>query len=190
MTKAWTIGLAAVVLVATLPIVGARSRSPEPVLTAEATPAPRYSYSSAPRIIHVPQPDEDEADLASVPPRVRAINPPDNDDEDEAAPPRRQVMPRPPSPQKKGEAPPAPRRKPYTTTSAPPAPPSVERRAILNAPAAVNDGPTPVRPTPKFDNAGGTMKFASPPPPGLPPADMTPADVPGASPPETAPTGD
>jgi len=123
-------------------------------------------YNAGPRIIHVPQPGEDDSASA---PHVRRVMPDVDDDAEElAAPPRRQSTPRPPK-QKTSDVPPAPRRKPYgAAVETRPAP--VERRTVLRVP--VHDGPTPVKPTPRFAKETGT-KFPPAPPPGYtPPANL------------------
>ncbi len=251
MKRALTIGLASVALAATLMIVTAWSRSPEPV--ADALPArdivtranemgldpigqpqrrgPYYvlqaqdargrdvrvvadaqsgdivsvapvraahavegppRLSAAPRIIHVPQPGEADRSRASLSDRDEPSAAPD-DDEEEAAPPRprvRQVMPR---PQRQSDAPPDTRRKPFAKT-APPVPPApVERRTVLRAPPSLHDGPSPVRPTPRFSaKAESGEKFPPPPPPGYtPPANLPPSEAaPDAAPQADAASGD
>jgi len=155
------------------------------VVPTQASNTPRYERS--PRIIHVPQPGERNdggKDRASVGDRDEAAV--TNDDGDDVAPlPHRRVMPAPPPmprmtprwPPRSEAPPPRP-----TTTSAPDA-----RRAVLAAPPLQADGPTPIRPTPKFNAKGESgEKFGSsratfsrplPPPIGYsPPAALSPAD--------------
>lgn len=228
MKKALTIGLTSVAIAATLSVVTAWSRPPEPV--ADALPAdaivsrvtelgldpirqpvrrgPYYvlhaydrrgiemrvvadaqfgdvlsvaptrpahatytvRYDAGPRIIHVPQPGEEYEDRASLSDPDEPAMAPDDDDEEMAPPPRRRVKPRPPA---KSDAP--PRRKAYHTSTVRPAP--VERRTILSAPSSLHDGPTPIRPTPRFDKkAENGAKFPPPPPPGYTPPSNLPAD--------------
>lgn len=135
-------------------------------------------YDAGPRIIHVPQPgDEDSASALSV----RRVTPDVDDDAEElATPPRRQSAPRPPK-QKISDAPPAPRRKPYgAAVETRPAP--VERRTVLRAP--MHDGPTPVKPTPRFAKETGT-KFPPAPPPGYtPPANLPQEPAPAEAAPQ------
>lgn len=247
MKRALTIGLTSVAIAATLSIVTAWSRSPEPVAAADALPAyeivtratelglepisqpqrrgPYYvlhaqdprgremrivadaqsgdivsaapvrpanvaygspRLSSAPRIIHVPQPGDDTR--ASLPDRAEPAVAPDDDEEEAAPPPRvRQVMPH---PQRQSDAPQEPRRKPYAKTTTPqvrPAPPPVERRTVLRAPPSQHDGPSPIRPTPRFSaKAESGEKFPPPPPPGYtPPANLPQSDAPPADAPKT-----
>jgi hypothetical protein len=160
-----TIGITSVALAATLSVVTVRGEVLSVSPVAQPTVyAPRYDFG--PRIIHVPQPGEEDA--ASVP-HVRRVMPDDDDDaEERATPPRRQSAPR-PQRQKTSDTPPAPRRKPYNV-AVPERPAPAERRTVLRAP--VHDGPTPVKPTPRFAKETGA-KFPPPPPPGYtPPANL------------------
>lgn len=188
MKRALTIGVTGMALAATLSVVTVRARSQEPqadappvnesvdrVTARDWTPTARLGsngpYFAGPRIIHVPQPGED--DVASVP-NVRRVMPDDDDDAEDqpAPPPRRQSAPR-PQKQKANDTPPAPRRKPYgAAVQERPAP--VERRTVLRAP--VHDGPTPVRPTPRFVKETGS-KFPPPPPPGYTPPSNLPQEA-------------
>lgn len=140
---------------------------------APAGPVNAYAphYDRGPRIIHVPQSGDEDA--TSVPSERRVM--PDDDGEEMAPPPRRQVAPRPQPPRqqyRKSDAPPAPRRKPYSV-AAPELPKPAERRAVLRAP--VHDGPTPVRPTPRFAKETGE-KVPPPPPPGYTPPSNLPQE--------------
>jgi len=118
------------------------------------------------RIIHVPGPGEEKASL----------EPSDDPDAEEAAPEEPVRPPRPavrPRAHKKPDA----RheqtvRRPFTSAPPPPA----EHRTVLSAPPpAAVDGPTPIRPTPRFGEAQ-SGSFAAPipaivtPPPPAPPA--------------------
>jgi hypothetical protein len=195
---ALAIGWLVVALAATLVFAGAGSSQPASV----ADGAPVYaaiptipSYYRGPRIIHVPQPDDARAS--------RTSNVPDEDDEAVAPPPRRRVAapvrttPRWP-PRREAMPLPKPPRQIANTKSrivdAPvrPAPqPPGPRRAVLSAPPPPAEGPTPIRPTPKFETKLGARaeageKFAAPrqpavtedtPPPGYtPPAGLPDAD--------------
>jgi hypothetical protein len=177
------------------------------------------AYTRGPRIIHVPQATErnerlnsrasvthdpaadDDDDIA--PPRRRTIEPPVR-----ATPrwtPHREVAPSPPrrsEPAPKSRTEPRAVRhidmsKPKTAPKAelkpePPVPqPPSPRRALLSAPPLPAEGPSPVRPTPRFGaKAEGTKaeageKFAAPrfpeitadtPPPGYSPPAAPPRD--------------
>ncbi|MDO9411328.1 MAG: hypothetical protein Q7T81_01975 [Pseudolabrys sp.] len=117
-----------------------------------------FDYERGPRIIQVPQ----NSRVAS-----RAVV---EDDDDVAPPPRHRVVtPKP----RVASAPPVertprwkPRKEAVKETPAEPAAPPLPRRAVLSAPPLSN-GPTPLRPTPRFDNqaADAGIKFAPPPPP-------------------------
>jgi hypothetical protein len=166
--RALTIGITSVALAATLPVVTARGQVPP--VTQPNVYAPRYDFG--PRIIHVPQPGEDDDDVASAP-NVRRVMPDEDDDiEEPAAPPRKP---------KTSAAPAASRRKPYNVAT--PRPAAVnERRAVLSAP--LHDGPSPVRPTPRFVKETG-VKFPPAPPPGYTPPSNLPHEA--APPQEPAP---
>jgi hypothetical protein len=142
-------------------------------------------YERGPRIIHVPQPGERNDrvnDRASVNDRDEPAATSDDDDE-AASPPRRRVAPlsrtTPRWPSRSD--PPLP---PQRRSDTPPPPPG-PRRAVLSAPPA--EGPTPVRPTPRYNSkADSGDKFgtprditSSPPPPPVgysPPAALPQAD--------------
>jgi hypothetical protein len=171
MKRARTIMIASAALAAALPVLTAHGEVLS--VTQVAQPdvyGPRYDFG--PRIIHVPQPGEDDDDVASVS-NVRRAMPDDDDDIERLSPvPRRQSAPK-PQKQKTSAAPPAPRRKPYSAAAeVHPAP--VDRRTVQSAP--VYDGPSPVRPTPHFAKETG-VKFSAPMPPGYAP----PANLPGAA---------
>jgi hypothetical protein len=114
-------------------------------------------YERGPRIIHVPQPDDVRArdnDRASVNPRDEPALSNDDDEDEVAPPPRRRVTPQ----QQRPSDPPSQRR-----SDAPPPPPPSQRRTVLSAPPPPAEGPTPVRPTPRFNsNAERADKFGSP----------------------------
>ena len=170
MARPLTIAIAAVAFVAMLAAFPASSE--EVSLAQVARPdafGPRYDFG--PRIIHVPQPGDEEAAYA---PDGRASLDDDADAVEPAPPPRRQSGPR-PQPRAGSAVPPAPRRKPYAA----PQPGPAERRTVLTAP--VHDGPTPVRPTARYARETG-VKFAPAPPPGY----MPPAQLPPELPQETA----
>jgi hypothetical protein len=113
--------------------------------------APRYDRG--PRIIHVPQPG-DRDDRASVNDRDQPAVSNDNDDV-EVAPPRRRAAP---PPQRRSATPSLPQRR----SDAPPPPPG-PRRNVLSAPPPPAEGPTPIRPTPRFNsNAEAGDKFGPP----------------------------
>ncbi len=203
MKKALTIGLVAAALAATVPFVVASSKT-------EAVAVPEYkivasvrmadasdtmpAYTRGPRIIHVPQPGD-----RNVRASVGERDDPDisNNDDDEIAPPRRQVAP--PmrtaprwAPKREALAPPKPRHIETTksrgndsSASRPPIPqPPAPRRTMLSAPPPAIEGPTPIRPTPKFGaKAEAGDKFAAPRVPEIT-ADTPP---PGYTPPVAAP---
>jgi hypothetical protein len=142
------------------------------------------------RIIHVPSPAEEQASLAPD-------DGPDFDDPADSAPPARQAVQSRPKHAAKPAArhvtrqEPATRRRPFSVDAPPPPPPPpVERRAILTAPpppaAPLHDGPTPLRPTPRFGAPSQATVVIPPPPEAAPPApeppaaDATPADAPPA----------
>lgn len=121
--------------------------------------ADTYSMLSSPRIIHVPQPGDE---LRRTQARLPA---PDMDDDDEIAVPQRprrvdrSTAPIPKSHEKKRESREPARRKPFTVSLPEPPPPEPEptgpKRALLSAPPppptpSIHDGPTPLRPTPRF----------------------------------------
>ncbi len=181
------------------------SVAPLPQQTATAVP----SYQRGPRIIQVPQAGE-RNDRASINNRGDPGLSHDDDDEDEVAPPpRRHIAPPPlrttprwsprdepaPPPKRRSEPAPKPRSeparpvrhidmsRPERRVDTPPPQPPGPRRAVLSAPPPPAEGPTPIRPTPRFDakpDAG--PKFAAPtitadtPPPGYTPPTALPQD--------------
>jgi len=129
------------------------------------------------RIIHVPAPGEDEASVApEAEPEI-----------DEPAPrPAPKAKPqRMPAAKHISKREPEVRRRPFSVeppAPPPPPPPAAERRAILTAPppppAPLDDGPTPLRPTPRFGAPGQSATVVIPPAPPVsepPPADLPPA---------------
>ena len=177
MKKALTISLAAAAMAGTLSLVAAGSFNRGEAVgsngdNAAAAPvrAPSNAYAQnfvgVARIIHVPQSGERD-ERASLNDRDQgdAIN---NDDDTPVAPPPRQ------------------RSKPrWPPQSDAPPPPSGPRRAVLSAPPPAAEGPTPIRPTPRFsskidpagnfnapDTAAATPDAASTPDDNSPPADL------------------
>lgn len=139
-----------------------------------------FDYERGPRIIQVPQNNRMASRAAVV-----------EDDEDHVPPPRHRVVtPKP----RVVSAPPiekTPRWKPRKETvkeaSAEPVAPPLPRRAMLSAPPS-NSGPTPLRPTPRFDNAAADTgeRFATPRPRVALPPPVTETQPPlGYSPPAT-----
>lgn len=134
------------------------------------------------RIIHVPAPGEDEASVApDDAPEMEQAAP-----DEPALPPRPAVRPRPkPAPKHVSKREPEVRRRPFSVEPPPPPPPPpAERRAILTAPpppaAPLNDGPTPLRPTPRFGAPAQSATVVIPPPPAAAPAEPAPAEAPPA----------
>ncbi|MDI1343427.1 MAG: hypothetical protein PSV22_04895, partial [Pseudolabrys sp.] len=176
-------------------------------VSANAPAAPyMLDYQRGPRIIHVPQPGEGTqertSDRAVKKPAARAslerrpepsVTADDEEDEVEVAPPPR---PRAPAPKPRAAA--APPQPPAATTPRwklrsetpppPPPPPPGPRRAVLSAPPPGTLGPTPIRPTPRFDSkaADRNEKFAAPREPVASPPIVTESPPPrGYSPPAT-----
>lgn len=116
-------------------------------------------YARGPRIIHVPQPGDDLRDS-----RASLHGEPEDFDDDAvsvAPSPRRVTKPAPQARPKKiakaGTHREPLRRKPFSVSLPEPPPPPPEpagpRRALLSAPpptSSLSDGPTPIRPTPRF----------------------------------------
>ena len=152
-----------------------------PVATALTLYAPQYQRG--PRIIHVPQPGERQADTNDGADDRTDTNERDepalstcNDDEDIAPPPR----PRLEKPKPRARAT-HPRWK--LRSDVPPPPPPGPSRAVLSAPPPSAEGPTPIYPTPRFDSkADATEKFVVPRgnavTPGEPPRGYTPPATP------------
>ena len=165
------------------------------------------AYTRGPRIIHVPQAFDRNERLDS---RASVTHDPayKDDDDDIASPPRRQAAPPvratprwtpqreiAPPPPRRSEPVPKPRAEPRTVRHidmskpkaepALPQPPS-PRRAVLSAPPLPAEGPSPIRPIPKFGvKAEAGEKFAAPrvpeitadtPPPGYSPPAAPPRD--------------
>lgn len=163
-------------------------------------------YQRGPRIIHVPQPGEGAqertservvkkpAARATLERRPEPAATADDEDDDVEVAPSPPPRPRAPLPKPRAAAPPQP---PAAITPrwklrsdqppAPPPPPPGPRRAVLSAPPPDTFGPTPIRPTPRFDGkAEQTGKFTAPSEPAPPPANVSEAEPPvGYSPPAT-----
>jgi hypothetical protein len=186
MKKRLTIAVVGAALAATLSFVAAGSSGREPVAAQSTSPSPRIltifrAYAPndqrGPRIIHVPQAGERD-ERASVDDRDDAAVSKEDDDGEAAPSPRRRIMP---APQRHSDTPPHPRAPRWQPRTETPPPPSEPRRAVLSAPPPPAEGPTPLRPTPRFSTkADPADKFsqprdarsnASPPPP---PAGYTP----------------
>jgi hypothetical protein len=135
-------------------------------------------YYRGPRIINIPQPGERTEgantranERANYRASVNERDAPDliNDDDLEEQP-RRRVTPAPraatPRWQTRSETPPPPPQQ-QRRSDAPPPPPPGPRRALLSAPSP-SDGPTPIRPTPRYNSkadgskADAAEKFATP----------------------------
>jgi hypothetical protein len=172
MKKALTISLAAAAMAGTLSLVAAGSFNRGEAVgsngdNAAAAPvrAPSNAYAQnfvgVARIIHVPQSGERD-ERASLNDRDQGDTIGNDDDTPVAPPPRRRSKPR------------------WPPLSDVPPPPSGPRRAVLSAPPPAAEGPTPIRPTPRFsskiDPAG---KFNAPnSAPITPDATPLPADDP------------
>lgn len=184
----------------------AAESEPAPVVIRMAQLAPAgavymLDYERGPRIIHVPQPGERASDRAAVRPvnRVSVSREEPAAEEDEVL----EAAPQPPTPPSKKKVrvipmqrqvsapPPAPDKAPrwkLRSESPPPQPrPSGPKRAVLSAPPPSAEGPTPIRPTPRFEsNAEGAARFALPSEPAPPAPDAEPPLPPlGYSPPAT-----
>src|SRR5690348_16575375 len=123
------------------------------------------------RIIHVTGPGEEKASL-------EPSADPDAEEAEEPAPPARQAV-RPRTHRKPAVRHEQAVRRPFTSAPPPPA----EHRAVLSAPPpAADDGPSPIRPTPRFGEAQ-SGSFAAP-----IPAIVTPPPAPAPLPP-AAPAG-
>jgi len=124
--------------------------------------ADTYYTLSNPRIIHVPQPGDD---IRQSHASLSRVAPDDFDDDDVAPRPRahRAAKPQPrpvtrQQPKAVTQTEPV-RRKPFSVSLPEPPPPEPEptgpKRALLSAPppmptSSIHDGPTPLRPTPRF----------------------------------------
>ncbi|MBI4367614.1 MAG: hypothetical protein HY543_12430 [Deltaproteobacteria bacterium] len=150
------------------------------------------NYQRGPRIIHVPQAGErdDRAnDRASVNDRDEPAATNDDDDEEAAPAPRRRTTPAPratPRWPARSDAPPSPAPPLQRRSDAPPPPPQAPRRTVLSAPPPPADGPTPIRPTPRY-NSSSNDKFGAPRDPAVT-ADAPPPA--GYSPPSALPQPD
>ena len=171
MQKLLTVGVIAAAFVATLTFGGDGSLQNEPAAAQAGDIAPAVTvvnapvYSRVPRIIHVPQADDREEE-AAPPPRRRVAPAPRMQE-----PRLQESRPQEPRPQESHlQEPrvqddiPRPRAPRWQLRSdAPPPPPQGPRRAILSAPPLPAEGPTPIRPTPRFGvKADATDKFAAP----------------------------
>jgi hypothetical protein len=163
MKKSLTLCLAGVAMAATLSLVVAGNLKRTPPATAptrvisvrEAKLVYASSYAGVAHIIHIPQREERHA-RASVPERDEQEIIPNRD---ELVTPRHRIAPRWPS---RSEAP----------------PPPLQRRAVLSAPPPLAEGPTPIRPLPRFGaKTSDAGKFSSPDHPAGAPADMAPPPV-------------
>jgi hypothetical protein len=161
MKRALTIAIAAICFAAPLSYVTAGSRESMTARAGDLDRArpdefvPRYfnPYSAAPRIIHVPDADEERASVDSN-------DWPEDDNADlrthkaplRTAPGHRPhpVVKQVKQHQKTPEAMRSAHRRPYSASARAVPPPPVEHRAILSAPPPPIDGPTPIRPTPRF----------------------------------------
>jgi hypothetical protein len=199
--KILTVGVIAAAFVATLTFGGDGTLQNEPSAAQAGDIAPAVTivnapvYWRGPRIIHVPQAGdrhEDDYDHAvkRAARRAPVASIGDDDDDEPAPPPRRRVAPvarqqeeasRPRGPrwQLRSDAPPQ-----RSTELAPPPAPLGPRRAILSAPPLPPEGPTPLRPTPRFGvKADASEKFAAPrdakaglAQPYRPPSDLPPSE--------------
>lgn len=153
--------------------------------------ADTYYTLSNPRIIHVPQPGETARDSHAS---LSRVAPDEFDDEDVAPPPRaRRAQPKAVThkepkavtrQQARAVTPKEPtRRKPFSVSLPEPPPepepePTGPRRALLSAPppptSSIHDGPTPLKPTPRFGQplpeAPAPLTTFTPPPLPAPPA--------------------
>jgi hypothetical protein len=176
-------------------------------------PAAPYmlDYQRGPRIIHVPQPGEGTQERTQERTTDRAVKKPtarasverrpepsvtaDDEDDDVEVVPSPPPSPRPRAPLPKPRAAAAPPQPPAAITprwklrseTPPPPPPPGPRRAVLSAPPPDTFGPTPIRPTPRFDaKAEQAEKFAAPSEPATPSAEVSETAPPvGYTPPAT-----
>ncbi len=145
---------------------------PEPVVVRMAqlavTQPYMFDYERGPRIIHVPQPGERVASRPAARASIERRPPPvaiEEDDEDEYVPPPRPraVTPKPRVAATPPQPPAAITPRWKLRSESPPPPPPGPRRAILSAPPPSAEGPTPLRPPPRFDaKAEKGQKFAAP----------------------------
>jgi hypothetical protein len=132
---------------------------------AQVAPAAIPPYLRGPRIIQVPR----AATLARVNDRDEAnTNNDDDDDEVAAPPPRRRLAPSPQIKDNPPLRPRAPRWQPRSDVAPKPADP---RRVVLSVPSPQAQGPTPIRPIPKFGAKSEPVeKFVQPRDTSAPPA--------------------
>jgi hypothetical protein len=171
--KRLTIGIVAAALAAPLSFVAAGSSGREPVTDQAPPPGARgltivraYAPNDqrGPRIIHVPQAGERDQrtnDRAGIDDRDRPAISNDVDDDEVVPAPRRRLLP---APRRPIETQPRPRTPRWQVRSeAPPPPPPEPRRAVLSVPPPPAEGPTPIRPTPRFSaKADPADKFSQP----------------------------
>ena len=149
-----------------------------------------FDYERGPRIIHVPQPGERAASRPAARASIERRPPPaaiEEDDDEEYVPPPRPRAVAPPKPRLAATPPqpPAAITPRWKLRSESPPPPSGPRRAVLSAPPPSADGPTPLRPTPRFEaKAEKGQKFAAPSEPAAPAREVSETQPPlGYSPP-------
>ena len=117
------------------------------------------------RIIHVPAPGDEEASVTPGDEPALEQGPPDEPVQRPTAKPHPK-----PAPKHVTKREPEARRRPFSAEPPPPPPPApAERRAVLTAPpppaVPLDEGPTPIRPTPRFGGAGQATVVIPPPPP-------------------------
>ena len=143
----------------------ASANGPCEVDEAQVAPAAPPPYLRGPRIIQVPQ----TGALARVNGRDEANATNDDDDDDVAAPPQRRRLA--PSPQVKDNPPLRPRAPRWQPRSDVAPKPTDPRRVVLSVPPPQAQGPTPIRPIPKFGaKSEPAEKFAQPRDANPPPA--------------------
>jgi hypothetical protein len=168
MKTSLTICVVGVAMAATLSFVAAGNYKRTPVAATTRTrvtplsePQPVFasSYTGVAHIIHIPQREARRA-RASASPRVSERDEPEiTDNQDEPVMPRHRSAPRWPL---RSETP----------------PPPLQRRAVLSAPPPLADGPSPIRPLPRFGGkTSDADKFSSPDYPASAPANMAPPPV-------------
>lgn len=150
MKCALTFGIVAVCFAAPVSYVIAGSRETPRVEAGEFVAGYVNLYSAAPRIIHVPDADE----------RASVRDWPDDEDADlrkpnaplRVAPPHRQHRAvKNANAHRTSERKRTAHRRPYSASArAVPPPAPADHRSILSAPPPPLDGPTPIRPTPRF----------------------------------------
>jgi hypothetical protein len=175
MKKSLTLCLVGVAMAATLSLVVAGNLKRTPAATAptrvismsEAKLVYVTSYTGVAHIIHIPQRQERHARAS-----VRERDEPEiTDSQDEPVTPRHRSAPRWPL---------------HSET-----PPPLQRRAVLSGPPPLADGPSPIRPLPRFDaKTSDAEKFSSPDHPASAPADIAPPAVGNTPPADLAPASD